>query len=211
MLILRRDIGYRLLNPLMLIAVTGCLAVIAVLATPNNEAARPLDLLIFAFVVLLIGLAQRIRRWWELDRNARQHSYFIGSSPFDFHWLPNFIRRNRRVARFVDPIVIAGVGVMLMPYTRALAMWLVFSAFCLRSQEHLVFRRQRNRDLDLSDSIIIAEQQTRILERFEQAPNAPQCQPDEGIPTGMGDDIQGHIIIAVKRRKQNADKNTIDI
>ncbi len=105
--ILRRDIGYRLLHPLKLIAVMGAVAVIAILATPGNEDARPTDLLVFAGISFVFGMGQRIRRWWELDRNARQHSYYIGSSPFDFKWLPNFVRRNRRVARYIDPIVVA--------------------------------------------------------------------------------------------------------
>jgi hypothetical protein len=211
MLVTRRDVGYRLLNPLKLIAVTGSLAVIAILSMPNNEAARPIDLLIFAFVAFLSGLAQRIRRWWDLNQNVQQHSYYIGSSAFDFEFLPDFVRRNRRVARYVDPLVFALIGVALLPISRALAIWLVFSAFCLKGQEDMVFRRQRNRDLDLSDSILIAEQQVKTLERMERTQDAPQHQPDAGVPTGMGDDIQGHIIISVKRRSQKSNENTIDI
>ena len=60
MVILRRDLGYRLLNPLVLIAVFGVLAVVAILAMPGNEAARPVDLLIFA------GLG---RGWSFFDRS----------------------------------------------------------------------------------------------------------------------------------------------
>ena len=210
MLVSRRDIGYRLLNPFKLIAVTGLLAVIAILSMPNNEAARPIDLLIFAFVAFLSGLAQRIRRWWDLNRNVQGHSYYIGSSAFDFQFLPDFVRRNRRAARYLDPIIFALIGVALLPYSRALATFLVFSAFCLKGSEDLVFRNHRNRQLDLSDSIFIAEQQLKTLEQMEQTQDAPQHQPDAGIPTGLAEDIQGHIIISVKR-KQKENKNTIDI
>jgi len=65
---LRRDIGIRLLNPLVLLATFGLLFVVAVLATPGNEAARPMDLAVFAVIGFLNGLAQLIRRWWNLNR-----------------------------------------------------------------------------------------------------------------------------------------------
>jgi hypothetical protein len=64
----------------------------------------------------------------DLNNGIAQFSYYIGSSPFDFRWLPNFVRRNRRVARYFDPIFCAAIGLVLFPYSRALAMWLVFSA-----------------------------------------------------------------------------------
>ena len=51
---------------------------------------RQVSLLIFAGLGFLNGIAQRIRRWWDLERNVRQHSYYIGSSPFDQRWLPTF-------------------------------------------------------------------------------------------------------------------------
>ncbi len=210
-LVTRRDIGYRMLNPFKLIAVTGLLAVIAILSMPTNEAARPIDLLIFAFVAFLSGLAQRIRRWWDLNRNVQGHSYYIGSSAFDLPILPNFVRRNRRVARYVDPIIFALTGVALLPYSRALATFLVFSAFCLKGSEDLVFRRQRNQMLDLQDGVWMAQQQLNTLEQMERTQEAPHHQQDEGVPTGLGDDIQGHIIISVKRRKQKTNKSTIDI
>jgi hypothetical protein len=209
--ILRRDVGYRVLNPLKLIAVMGGLAVIAILATPGNEDARPTDLLVFAGISFLFGLAQRIRRWLDVDKAARQHSYYVGSSPFDFRWLPNFIRRNRRVARYFDPLACALIGVTLLPYTRALAMWLIFSGFCLRALEHQIFAKERNRDLDLSDSVIMAEQQARNLDRMDQSQSKTQHQADGGIPTGLGDDIHDHVVISIKRRRKQTEKPPIDI
>src|ERR1700677_5369907 len=95
---LRRDIGYRLLNPFALFATFGLLAVVTLLATPGNEAARPWHLIIFCGGGFFNGLAQRIRRWRELNKGISQHSYFIGNSPFEFHWLPTCFRRNRRIA-----------------------------------------------------------------------------------------------------------------
>jgi hypothetical protein len=193
MVCLRRDIGYRLLNPLQLIVVFGLLFVLAILAMPGNEAARPIDLAIFAGIAFVNGLCQRVRRWIQLARGHNHLSYYVGSSPFDFRWLPDFARRNRRVARFVDPIFCAAVGLMLFPFSRALGMWLVFSGLCLRAYEDQIFRRERNRDLDIIDSLIISEHQSETLEQFEQSQAPAQFQPDAGIPTGLGDDVQTQI------------------
>lgn len=189
MVLTRRDMGYRFLHPLMLIAVFGLLAVVTILATPGHEAAHPIHLLIFAGVGFANGIAQRIRRWRDVNRGVNHHSYYIGSSPFDFRWLPYFARRNRRPARYIEPLFWAGIGLTLFPFSRALAMWVIFAAFCLRGFEDQIFRRQRNRELDLSDNIIIAENQARVLEQYEQAQNPPQHQTSPGIPTGLGDDI----------------------
>ncbi len=189
----RRDIGYRLLSPFMLLAVFGLLAVVAILATPGHEAAHPEHLLIFALVGFLSGIAQRIRRWLDVNRGVIRHSHYIGTSAFDFRWLPFIVRRNRRVARYVEPIFFALIGLALFPFSRALAVWLIFAAFCLRGFEDQVFRRQRNRELDLSDSAIIADQQARVLEQYEQAQHAPPNEGSTGIATGMADDIQKKI------------------
>src|ERR1700690_2789009 len=147
MVLTRTGIGYRLVNPLTLMAVFGLLAVVTILATPGNEAAHPEHLLIFTGVGFVSGLVQRIRRWSDLNRGVIHHSQYIGTSRLDFPWLPHFVRRNRRVARYVEPVVFAGIGLTLLPYSHALAMWLVFAAFCLRGFEDQVFRRERNRDL----------------------------------------------------------------
>jgi len=199
MVILRRDIGYCLLNPLALIAVFGLLFVVAVLATPGNEAARPMDLAIFAVIGFLSGLAQLIRRWWDMSRKPHQHSYYIGSSPFDQKWLPVYLRQNRRAARFLDPLVCAGIGFILLPYSRALAMWLIFSGFCLRAYEFNIHVRDMETELDLKDSLIEARRHSEILEQGEPSPDAMPDQPDAGVPTGLGNDIREHL----KRRRRN--------
>ncbi len=209
--ILRRDIGYRLVHPLKLIAVMGLLAVIAILAMPGNEDARPVDLLIFALISFALGIYQRIRRWFEMNSGVMEFTYYVGSSPFDFRWLPNFVRRNRRVARYVDPIFCAALGLALFPFSRALAMWLVFSGLALRSYEDQIFRRERNRDLDLVDSLIITQRQARVFEQYEQTLNERGQQTNSGVPTGLGEDIESQIKISIKRRKPKANKPIIDI
>jgi hypothetical protein len=204
MIWLRPGIGYRLLHPLKLFIVTGLLFSIAVLAAEGHSDARPMDLAVFAMLTFVIGLVHRIRRWRDLNNGLTQLSVDIGSSPFNFQWLPRFARRNRRCARYVDPLFIAGIGVALLPFSRALAMWLLFSGACLRMFEHSVFQRQRNRDLDLVDSIMLTEDQARTVEIYEQIRSASNGQPDQGLPSGLGSDIEAQI----KRRKAKAGNKT---
>jgi hypothetical protein len=201
---LRRDIGYRLIHPAKLFAVAGIVFVVAILATPGNEDARPADLAVFAVLTFAIGMYQRIKRWSELNRGIQQYSYYTGTSAFSsFRWLPHFVRRNRRPERFLDPFVCALIGLAFLPVSRALGMWLVFSAFCLRSFQHQVFMRQRNLDLDMIDSIVISELQSQVLDQYEQEYGAPQHQTDNAVPTGMSEDVQTSI---GQRHARAADK-----
>lgn len=199
MVFLRKNLGIRILHPVKLVIVMGLLAVVAILVTPGNEASRPGDLLLFAIVAFLFGIAQRIRRSVDLYRGLHQHSYYIGDSIWDFAWLPNIVRRHRRVSRFFDPTLSVAVGLALFPHSRALAIYLIFAGWSLASHELQVFQREWHRDRDLIDSVLIAEEQNRTLEQFEQAQQAPQDQPGQGIPTGLGDDIRENI----EKQKQN--------
>jgi len=200
MVFLRRDLGYRLLNPLALMAVTGFLSLISISAQPDNADNQPVFLLLFAVMAFIVGMSQRLKRWQELNRGVRQHSYYIGTSCFEtIRWLPMFCRRNRRTARFIDPFVCIIIGAALFPVSRFLAMWLIFSGICLRSFEYVIHQRERNRNLDMIDSLIISEAQGETVERFEEPPGAESQQPDPGIPTGIGDDIKSKIKKLKKR------------
>jgi hypothetical protein len=197
MVILRNDLGYRLLNPLSLFATFGMLGVITILATPGHEADRPYDLLFFLGIGFASGMVQRIRGWWQLNRsNIQRHSYYIGTSPFDLPWMPNFLRRNRRISRWVDPLLCVMAGLALLPVSHFLAIWLIVAGYCLRAVEDMVWTRERTRVLDLVDNLIISGEQADTMERYE-APVAQQQQHDEAIPTGIGADIESRI----KQRK----------
>jgi hypothetical protein len=199
---LRNDIGYRLLNPGVLLAVFGLLAVVAILAMPGNQTARPVALLIFAVLGFFKGIAQKIRRWRDLERNVRQHSYYVGTSPFD-QWLPAFFRHNRRTARLLDPLVCAAIGLALLPIFRALALWIIFSAFCLAAHENAIFNRKRTQELDTADGLIDSQIQGEHVERYSEPSDAGQTPPAEaGVQTGIADDISEQVK-KQKTRKAN--------
>jgi len=197
MVLLRPDVGYRLLHPLKLIAINGVLALIVMELQGGHEDDRPWALLLFAALSFCAGLGQRIRGWRELSKPARQHSEYVGTSPFNFRWLPNFVRRNRRVSRFIDPIFCAIVGIAFYPLSHTLACYLVFAAFCLRAYEAQIFERERNRDLDLTDGLIRAQYQSDVVEQFEVPPASQPRQGRSGLSTGLSPDIQKNI----KQRK----------
>jgi hypothetical protein len=198
MVILRQDMGYRILNPFAILAVTGLLAVACILAMPNSPDARPGDLLIFAGISFICGLGQKFRRWRQLSRHQRQHSYYTGTSPFEFRWLPAMFRRNRRIARFIDPLVCGLVGGLIFPFSHALGLWLLFSALCLRTFEYTCRQRRRKLNLDTLDGLIESEIQAETVERFEPTPGQRSPSSASGIPTGLGDDILANI----KQRKK---------
>ena len=211
MLWLRRDLGYRMVSPIRVMPVTGILFVVTVLASPGNDDARPVYLLIFAVLTFVIGIYQRVRRWIQMERKVRQHSFYIGSSPFDFRWLPDFFRRNRRVARFIDPLVVMLIGLAVFQFSRALGMWLLFSGLSLRIHEQSVHQRERTMSLDIIDGMILSERQSQIVEEFEASSGWHRQKNTDGIPTGLSDDIERQITISVKQRKSTTNKNTIDI
>jgi hypothetical protein len=210
MIWLRRDLGYRTVGPARLIPITVLLVVASVLAIPSNADARPVDLLVFALLTFALGVYQRVRRWIQLDQKIRQHSYYIGTSPFDFRWLPVFFRRNRRIPRFVDPLVVMLIGLAVFQISRSLGLWLAISAISLRTFEYTVFQRERKLSLDIMDGMILSERESQIVEEFEATSGWHQHKDASGITTGLSGDIERQITISVKQRKVKNNKNTIN-
>ena len=197
MVLLRADLGYRLLNPLHLMT-TG--VVVAFAAAFIQAARRTLninDLLLFLLAAFAVGMCQRFHRWRQMAHGICQHSYYIGTSPLDFRWLPAFCRRNRRVARYADPAFCVFIGVAIQKDFPALSAYIIFAGICLRGFEDVVHRKELNRDLDTLDGLIVSERQGQTVEKFEQPPAAKRQAPTIGIPTGLAPDVRD----LIKRRK----------
>ena len=190
MVVLRRDLGYRAVSLLALVVMTAILMALASNANPEN---RPQDLMIFAVVMFLLGLTQRTRRWRQFRQGVRQHSYYIGTSPFDFRWLPGFIRNERRIARYVDPAVCILIGFALLHYSVCLALWLLLAGVALRAFEDVIYKRELHQRLDTIDGLVMSEMQADTVERFSDQTAAQPQQQRTGIPTGLGDDILDRI------------------
>ena len=202
MVFLRNDIGYRLLNPLHLFWVSGFLAFVALLFGDSYPTARLCDLFTFACVVFAVGMVQRAERWRDHKRGITQHSYYIGTSPFHMLRPPMFLRRQRRLERFIDPAACALIGFYFLPVSRPLSLWVIFSGMCLRVFEDAVRRKELNQTLDLLDGLVESNVHTEEVERFEPTPEKQprqrQQQPTTSVPTGVGSDIAKQI----KRRRK---------
>jgi len=190
---LRNDVGYRLLNPLHLFVMNGTLAFAAWFFDLSYPTANWVDLFMFACASFLLGLIQRQRRFWDYQRGKAQHSYYIGTSGWEFLPFPRFIRRHRLLARFADPLSCAAAGVFLLPVSCVLGCWLIFSSMCLHIFEETVRRKERNENMDMMDSLVASQVHTQTVEHFEQPQESPKRQPSIAVPTGIGADIRGKI------------------
>ena len=207
MVLSRKDIGYRLLG-VRLFIITTILAAVAILAMPANNDPGPWALLLFAVLAFISGMSQRIRGWRQLEHNIFDHSYYIGTSVFvEFAWWPQFMLRHRRVARYVEPLFWIGIGFATMPFLSLFSVFLVFAGVCLRVYEDAIFRRERNRDLDIADSVIISQRHAQVVRSQETTPPFPEP-PQEVIAAGVGPDIFQRIGCRKQENNTSTPKNT---
>lgn len=193
MVIIRRGLGYRVINLVHIFGVTIFLAIVGSFYDPGNPDHHLGHLKVFALLVLFCAAAQRIKRRREMKRGTCEHSYYIGDSPFDYNWLPDSFRRNRIMARFADPLLCVVMGMSLTTKSPAVSGWLFFSALSLMATEAAVRKKQQNIELDVRDSLIASQHQGNIVREFEQPPSQQPQQPAAGVPTGLGSDIQRKI------------------
>jgi hypothetical protein len=187
----RKNVGFRLLNPLHVFGIALSLFVLGTLSvnTPNHE-----SLIVFSVLFLIFGIGQRLRRWVEFNQGECQHSYYLGDSIFEFRWFPKFLTTSRRVPRFIDPLICIACGFMLRSLCEPLGAIVIFSGLSLRYLEAEVHKRDQSRDMDLMDGIIVAHHQNRTVEKYASPKTASDSkQQAAGIPTGLGDDIERKI------------------
>lgn len=192
MVVLRDRLGYRIIGPIRLPVMALVMFLVAAFAhrTPNAVALQ-----LFAGLVLVIGLGKKFACWLDLQRGNRRHSFYVGDSVLQFQWLPGWLRRNRRVSRFGDPLVCMASGIALWHIAPALGSWLFVSGFSLRFVENLVYRQEFQRDLNTLDGLVLSESQAETVERFsEPAPEMLQQQDSaDAVSTGLSPELQNRI------------------
>jgi len=191
MVFLRQDLGYRILDPLPLAGVSVFMFFAAGIA---GRESYPGYLLAYIVIMLMAATRQRMKRWGQIRRGVKMHSFYIGTSVLDKSWLPNFCRNDRRLERIADPLAAILVGIALFPLTHALGLWLMFSGFCLRTLEYAVFRKELHQKLDMVDGLVMAEVQAETVEVFAPPPVTNSGGPSSGsVPTGLAADIRDRI------------------
>jgi len=190
MCFLRRNIGYRILNPVWITVTAAAMFLFGELArlTPNHDVLQ-----VMAGLFLLAGLAQRRQRWKERRQGVHVHSFYVGDSSLEFRWLPEFLLRENRVARFVEPLVIIAAGALVVNFSPATGFWLFFAGVSLRAFEGAVREKEQEREMDLMDGIIESGIQGERVERLTSPPAQQHAETTHAIPTGLGADIESQI------------------
>lgn len=152
-------------------------------------------LLFFSFYFLLQYFLHLFRRWREFRRGEPQHSYYLGTSGFDCRFVPESIRRNRKLERFFDPLVFGTSGFLVANFAPHIGFWVMVSSACLFALENIAWMREVHRQFDVSDGLVASGVQSQMVERF--SPPSPQLNPKAsnsgGIPTGLGADISARV------------------
>jgi len=205
---LRLDLGYRMVSFSRIVPITIFLFVLSVGASNGIPADRLWGLLIFAVITLALGICQRVARWFELGKNVRRHSYYLGTSVLRrLKFLPESLRHARRVERFVDPVIVVAAGLLIFQISRPLGAWLIFSGLALRAYEFRIHQRDLHRTLDALDGLIYSEQQSEAVEEFEATSGWRRNENSNGLPTGLDEGIESQVTISVKQRRRNNKNN----
>jgi len=121
MLLFRRDIGCRMLNPAWLVTVSVATGAVGFAA---GETPDGIVLIAYAFAILVAGFTQRIRRLREFRRGESPHTYYLGTSDLEALPFLGSLRRNRRVERFFDPLCCIVAGLAVFDFAPFSGMWL---------------------------------------------------------------------------------------
>lgn len=212
MVFLRRKIGYRFLSPIKLFAMTAIIWILGGLTTiiPTGQqnatatyggvtvtappASSPTGavtpFIIFAFIMLAAGMIERYLRWRDIKSGVSWHTYSRGVSWFTF--LPI---SDSKIKRFIDPLAVAIVGLIVMLIFKWLGYYIIFSAVCLFVFEAWDYEQNLNRMLDQLDNLVDSEVISDNVAYYSRDGQAQQRPLEEtaGIPTGIAPDIEAQI------------------
>jgi hypothetical protein len=207
MVFIRRKIGFRMLKPGSLFIMAIILLVFSYLFGGGflfggllfGASLGPFPMLIklYALAMLGMGFYQRFLRWRELCNGVRWHTYCPGISILEVLSIPAFLQANRRIYRFLDPLLCWLVAQFIVArFSTGLAAWLAFASFALYMYENALFEKMLEQDLDTLDGLIASEVQMETVKHFEgPQPEEKQrkLQDTGGIPTGAAPDIHRQI------------------
>lgn len=204
---IRRNIGFRMLRTNWLLAIAIAILVLVV-AYPASAAPFPALVVIFAIVMVGLGIVQRLKRWRELCRGERWHTYSPGVSYLEKVPWPPFLQGHRRVNRFLDPLLCVVIGFIAALLSHMLGVLILVSAICLAIFENALFERILERDLNTLDNSFAAEVQEETVKHFEQPQSGQKRRTMDdtaGIPTGVAPDIEKQVALRKAKRRPPPD------
>jgi hypothetical protein len=195
MLLIRRNIGYRVITPNAMIVIVAFI-IVGPLFLPNQTSHTPTVL----FGIFLFGYYHLLRfiRWRELKRGTSWHTRSTGISWLESIPWPSqldFLNGERRIYRFLDPIACFIAGWILIFLSSGLASCILISSLFLMIWEIGYYERYVNRILDIHDELIDADVQKMAAEYFQKKADAPALPLEQtsGLPTGLARDIAAKV------------------
>jgi len=125
----------------------------------------------FALAFLGVGLFQRRARWNDLLDGVKWHTRSRGV-PYLKRLLGRLMPETH-IVRFADPAAVFLTGLAVLIFSRALGLWLVFSAFALYIVEQVIYETELDKELDMLDTLVNAETVTENLRHWKKGESGP--------------------------------------
>jgi len=145
-----RYLGLYAWTPLMAIPFVGSLS-------------RPEDFgpaFVFTLMYLFLLLCHYLDIWLRCRRGDREHSRYNGRPS----WIGSLGSTHERGMKlYVEPVLVMGIGLLVLGYNGPLGGYLIFAGLCLAITNNTIDRWDRQQAMDMHDAVI--DQQQRA-ERF---------------------------------------------
>lgn len=204
MVFIRKRIGVRMLRFRWILALFLSLQVYAVIAEEamDGNASDVRAVQYFSIAFLVLALLHLLRAWRRVRRGEPCHSYSSGTSRLENRMIPRYFHRMRRIYRIVDPLYCLTVAGLIYTVSPVLALWIAFSAACMKCFEQLGYEAALERDLDLGDSLFEADVYQQTAEHFSGRGTVATTKGSAGkapasLPAGIGADVEA----AIARRR----------
>jgi hypothetical protein len=192
LVVLRRELGMRLLHPGRLL-VACCLVVVGPYAI-NVFYGRALDipvLIVFAGIVFVLGIQQRQRHARDLEKGiSKIHTRETGYSLLAAALPP----MSGRLAVCVDVCACCGAGYLATYISGPVGLFVMLSGGALALVEFRNHADLRRDFLDAHDSLREAERRGQMAEHHSgQSQRRPARPEGTGTPAGAGADIEWNV------------------
>jgi hypothetical protein len=198
----RRNVGYRVLNPVPLAVVAAIMFILGGLAAKSSS---PDVIHLHAVLMLLAGFFQRRKRRREMEAGAKIHSWYFGDSRFESARTPDAMKRDRRMQRSVEPLLAFVAGACVLEFSPAWGLWLIISAIGLGATEAVLFKKRKDREMDTLDAMIESEDQAQLVEEIARRHSTARIYSNDKadvIHAKLSDDVEA----LIARRKKRPDK-----
>ena len=199
----RSKIGFRVVKPLALYIMAALMIVGAVILPVGGKT----GIVVYAISMVAMGLFHRHARWLGICRGEKRHTQCTGDSFWELiPFLPAFFQRERRIHRFLDPLMVFIIaGLVWLMGIHGVALCLLVAGTALMVWEQGYYDRVLNRILDLYDGGLDAQMQQMIIrEHGKQPRQIAEASAIIGYPSGIGSDIYGRIQDMLQKNREAA-------